>query len=219
MALVMNSFFLRKLSSLYLKKYNPESWRPWGKYIFYIDTNNFLDIIDYWNLRAIGRDVFPIPKQASKFDNVKELLVDIIEENFYPDRFNPNIYHSITFIKSRSISMNELEEFIKSLNISPSKQTNKHKFGIQHWYPRIWDEWARKYDGVEYCEINEQKRDKLHLPSELDNFSSSGILVYGSAVRSEGLIAVSLEQILSCRLDQRSVLKGQANCWNDCGDQ
>ena len=34
--------------------------------IFLLDATNSLDIMDYWNLRAIGWDIIPIPKQSSQ---------------------------------------------------------------------------------------------------------------------------------------------------------
>jgi len=150
--LTPSKLFLRRISSLYV---NPIQGRRWGRdqCIFFLDAANSLDIIDYWNLRAVGWTVIPVPKQASESEKTKELAVSFIEENFFSDRFNPQIYHNTTLLKSRSVSKKEIEDFATSLRISPPDKPGESKIVFQHWYPRIWDEWARDKDGVECCEL------------------------------------------------------------------
>ena len=150
--LTPGKLFLRRISSLYL---NPIRARSWGRdrCVFFVDAANPLDIIDYWNLRAVGWTVIPVPRQASESDKIKQLALGFIEENFFPDRFNPKIYHNTTLLKSRSISKKEIEDFARSLRISPADKPGESKIVFQHWYPRIWNEWARDPDGVECCEL------------------------------------------------------------------
>ena len=150
--LTLNKLFLRRISSLYLTPIRMRAWRR-GQCIFFLDATNILDIIDYWNLRAVGWNVIPIPKQASEFKSSKRLALNFINKNFFPDRFNPQIYHNTTLLKSRSVAKRELEEFTKSLKIPPPGKPGESKIVLQHWYPRIWDEWARDKDDVECCEL------------------------------------------------------------------
>jgi len=141
--------FLRRISSLYLK---PIGIRSWGnECVFFLDASKILDVIDYWNLRAIGWNVLPIPKQVAGCERVKQLVVDFIEQNFYP--INPTVYNDTTILKSRYITEDELKEFVKSLEISPPKDKNQFKYVNQHWYPRIWDEWAKDADHVICCQL------------------------------------------------------------------
>jgi hypothetical protein len=143
---------LRRISSLYLNRIQARGWGR-DQCIFFLDAANSLDIIDYWNLRAVGWTVIPVPKQASESDKTKQLALSFIEENFFPDRFNPQIYHNTTLLKSRSISKKEIENFARSLRISPPDKSGESKIVFQHWYPRIWDEWARDKGGAVCCEI------------------------------------------------------------------
>lgn len=50
--------------------------------LFVCDATSPQDIIDYWNMRAAGYYVVPIPIQISTSENVKKLAIDFIEENY-----------------------------------------------------------------------------------------------------------------------------------------
>ena len=101
--------------------------------IFFLDATKPLDIMDYWNLRAIGWGVIPVPKQFTRYDRTRLPILDFIEKNYcLADIPNPEIYHKTTILKSRSISEDEHQHFLDSLE--------KSKGVSQTWYPRIWDE-------------------------------------------------------------------------------
>ena len=122
--------------------------------IFFLDATKSLDIIDYWNLRAIGWNVIPIPKQFAQSDKTMKFARDFVAENYIPRYSNPETYHHITVLRSRSISETEHQQFSDSLDISRSDETRKEsKISRQISYPRIWDEWARGPDHVECCEL------------------------------------------------------------------
>ncbi|MDP2667387.1 MAG: hypothetical protein Q8O65_01555, partial [Nitrosopumilaceae archaeon] len=121
--------------------------------IFFLDAQSTYDIIDYWNLRAMGWPVIPIPKQSIASESTKQLARDFIEEHFGQSRHNANLFYNTTIMKSRSVGENEPQDFIKSLDIPKSENPHAYKFVFQHWYPRMWDEWARDKDGVDGCEI------------------------------------------------------------------
>lgn len=145
--------FLRRISSLYLEAIPIRGWDR-GQCIFLLDAFNSLDIIDYWNLRAVGWAVLPVPKQSANIECTKKLARDFIENNYYPYRDNPDIYHNTRIIKSRSTSETELEDFADSLKLPPpDNKKDWSRVLLQRWYPRIWDEWARDKDNVECCEI------------------------------------------------------------------
>ncbi|MDE0315079.1 MAG: hypothetical protein OXM61_09265, partial [Candidatus Poribacteria bacterium] len=136
-----NKLFLRRMTGLYL-----ESRGHQGKpRIFYLDASKSLDIMDYWNLRAIGWELFPVPKQFIQSNKTKGAILDFIEENFLSRTPNPEVYRRTTVLKSRSISEDKHQHFLDFLE--------KSKIVSQTWYPRIWDESAREADHVECCEL------------------------------------------------------------------
>src|SRR4029077_15729946 len=87
--------FLRRLTSLFIRPKCLSSWLK-GDCLFYIDANNALDIIDYWNLRASGWRVIPVPRQAADQEGLRKIILEFIESNYAPYRFNPKIYHFTT---------------------------------------------------------------------------------------------------------------------------
>lgn len=120
-------------------------WRA-DSSVFFMDATSWLDIVDFWNLRAIGRDVLPLPKQHA--DNYIDLLNKIIKRNHVPYRHNKDMMHHTNFICSRSSSMEEMQSFSKKLT-SPGQGA----ISLQHWYPRMWDEWAKDKDHVALCSV------------------------------------------------------------------
>jgi hypothetical protein len=141
-----------------------------GQCIFLMDASNALDIIDYWNLRASGWNIIPIAKQVCDLDAVKSIAIEFIENNFIPYRHNPNMFHATTILKSRKISESELKGFTLSLNIPKHDSPEKFKYLMQHWYPRIWDSWAREKDGVGGCKL-EVKEEQHDLQTKPDHIS------------------------------------------------
>ena len=139
----LRRLFLRRMTQLYLEP--TRSLRGWKRCIFFLDATDSLDVMDYWNLRAIGWDVLPVPKQFTQSNKTKQSILDLIEEDYLPRRPQPQTYHRTTILKSRSISKNEQQHFFSSLEES--------KVISQTWYPRIWDDWARDNDHVECCEL------------------------------------------------------------------
>lgn len=110
--------------------------------IFFMDATSWLDIVDYWNLRAVGRHVLPLPKQYA--DSSIDIINKKLKRNFVPYRHNQDMMHHTSFICSRSSNMEEMQTFTKKLT-SPGDGA----MALQHWYPRMWDEWAKGKDGVE----------------------------------------------------------------------
>lgn len=166
--LSIRNLFPRRLTMVEIEPLRINSHND-GQCIFLMDASNSLDIIDYWNLRASGWNVIPIAKQICGLDTVRSIVLKFIEENFTPYRHNPNMFHGTTILKSRSITKSELEDFSLSLKISKPENLKEFKYTMQHWYPRMWDNWARKHDGVEACklEVKEEQHDLQAIPDHI----------------------------------------------------
>ena len=126
----------------FLRRMTERDLKPRGNLeycTFLLDATETLDIIDYWNLRAIGWNVLPVPKQFTQSDEMKQPLLNFVEKNY------------ATILRSRSISEDERQLFSEALNISLSDQ--KLRRALPTWYPQMWDESARKVDRVECCEL------------------------------------------------------------------
>jgi hypothetical protein len=132
-------FFPRRLASWSLEE------RPLREpQLFVCDATNAQDIIDYWNLRAAGFYVVPIPIQAARTESVKAFAREFIERNYGPYRDNPDMFHDTTIQRSRSLTEETVKTFCQSLNIPKPEQKQHGKFTYRFWYPRLWDAWARE---------------------------------------------------------------------------
>ena len=91
--------------------------------IFFLDADNPIDIIDYWNLRAVGRIVFPIPKQFSQDEKLKSFVLSELVEDTGSIRLLAE-----QSIKSSSVPEEEYIEFFNSIECKP----------FQVSYPQMW---------------------------------------------------------------------------------
>ena len=124
-----------------------------GQYIFLMDASHSLDVIDYWNLRAIGRNVLPIANQICTMENVKSLAVKFIDMNFTRFHHKKNILDTTIILKGRSVSDYLFDSFVASLEIPKPIKQQGYKYSTQRWYPRFWDNLAREDDGVGACRL------------------------------------------------------------------
>ena len=140
--------FLSHMTNLYLEARGSRK-----QCVFFMDATKTIDIIDYWNLRAIGRNVIPLPKQFLQSDQAKELIFDFIKGDFLPSYSTPEVFHDTT-PKSRSISEDEHQVFRDTLaEFAFGENYEKPEIPRAVWYPRIWDEQARDSDDAQCCDL------------------------------------------------------------------
>ena len=127
--------------------------------VFLLDATKPLDVIDYWNLRAIGWDVLPVPIQSKGQDGLLKMVEDFIEQNYVPYGSNETLFHTTTLLKGRCVSEEAVSEFSHSLHLQPAAGKRSPKYLRQLWQPRVWDNWAREKDGVECCDLVADSRE------------------------------------------------------------
>lgn len=116
--------------------------------VFYLDPNDFIDIVDFWNLRAAGRNVLPVPENLKDSSELKSIVKKYIESSKGTHRYNPSIKYRANIIPSSSKFMDDIKKFIDSLDLEKDEDgTNPVLF--HQSYPRIWDDWARNKDSID----------------------------------------------------------------------
>lgn len=140
-----NILFPRRVTKYNLRAFKRSGFRK-EACVFFMNADKNGDIIDYWNLRALGRQVIPLPKQLKDNQELKDIVISFLKSSRRPWKHKPEVYDLATFIRSRNVTMKEMEDYAKSLGIN---KPNKHYYALQHWYPRIWNEWARDKDAAE----------------------------------------------------------------------
>ncbi|HUD03903.1 MAG TPA: hypothetical protein VMR73_00210, partial [Candidatus Paceibacterota bacterium] len=145
-----NIFFPRRFTQHGLNRFHRSSGVRGGAYAFFMDATKTEDIIDYWNLRAMGRDVIPVPKQFLSNEQLKEIIVEFFKNHRVHWGHNKTVCNYASIVRSRNSTMDELQTYAQTLKIEPKPDdlSKDPFFSLQHWYPRVWDEWARDKDGA-----------------------------------------------------------------------
>ena len=137
--------------------------------VYFMDAASAEDIIDYWNLRATGRSVVPLPKQFLHEESFKKTTKEFLIQERRAWRHDPKNFDAASFVRSRHSTMDEMAQFAKTLEFSESNSNDpaNPNYLLQHWYPRIWDEWARGKDGG-VADIYADGEDSIEIESAPD---------------------------------------------------
>lgn len=94
-----------------------------------LDAQNAFDIVDYWNLRAAGFRVFPLP--TSHYRDFSESAKAFAERSVYP--INPTVSTMAEMVKARSVDESQWEEagkWFAGLGIKAER------IAMKGWVPR-----------------------------------------------------------------------------------
>ncbi|MBU1143659.1 MAG: hypothetical protein KKH92_08460 [Firmicutes bacterium] len=197
-----SNFFPRRISQQYID--TNSSSGIFRAYVYYFDSSKFIDLVDYWNLRAAGRPVFPFPIQYQDNESVRTELVKFLRHYRRPWRHQSETFDHASIVKSHSARMEDMKTVMEDVSdalLMPEKGT--HYYSFRH-YPRIWNDWARVPDGIDpdtlthkredidiHTEIQDKIRFKPVLPEFSSKFGYSGnprcgndvdVRIYGSSV-------------------------------------
>ena len=106
--------------------------------IFLMNHENTLDLIDFWNLRAMGWHVLPLPLQLSSVAKVQDYVGRFIEMHS-PKNTELHAITGVAVLKSRSVAQTDFTAFINAL-----PPTTTPSIIAQVWYPPMWDEFTRR---------------------------------------------------------------------------
>jgi hypothetical protein len=140
-------FLPRSISRYELKTEGVAFGHEWS-YAFYMDATKFADIVEFWNLRALGRAVIPVPKQFVDVPEYLTFIRNFVRDHYRVNVHNPAVTYGTTVIRSSSSTMPQLQALADALDLKtlfPGHATAR-PLALQHWYPRIWDEWAMGRD-------------------------------------------------------------------------
>jgi hypothetical protein len=142
--LARDALFPRRLTQRGLKHFLRSGSRR-NAHVYFLDAAKLTDVVDFWNLRALGRDVLPVPKQLKDDPQLKETVVDFLKVHRRPWKHDPKVCDFASLVRARSCTMEEVTDYAHSLKIDrdPRDPSGDPFFALQHWYPQIWEEWVR----------------------------------------------------------------------------
>src|ERR1017187_6396180 len=122
------------------------SWKPrrghWptDPKLFYMDPSSTIDIIEFWNFRALGWSIKPLPK--SWVHELKDECEAFLRESYRPFPPPSNAAQRGSFLCSKSCSFDDMREFVGTLK----RDTPDQAVTIDPRFPRLWEEWGRNAD-------------------------------------------------------------------------
>jgi hypothetical protein len=135
--------FLTSVCSHHLEFRRPRLERSIA--VFLMDHTNALDLIDFWNLRAIGWHVLPIPLKLAGLSDTQQYAHAFIErhrvaiERRRAAARTPPAMTDPVILKGRSVPGAAFDTFIDSI-----PRTAGQLLTVQPWYPPMWDEFTRR---------------------------------------------------------------------------
>lgn len=91
---------------------------------FFMDASKVDDVVDYWNLRAAGKSIIPVPRQFLHSEELRTYAESFFKAHRRPWAHNPKHCDFARFIRSRNCTMDEMAEHQKSCgNVSSEALT------------------------------------------------------------------------------------------------
>lgn len=107
--------------------------------MFYMDETSPYDLIDYWNLRALGWPIRPLP--VSLAPQLIEYCGQFVKDVYKPFPPPSQGFFDASFLCSPSLKMDDLQDYVKGLaRPSPDAIT------LDPRVPRLWEDWGRGAD-------------------------------------------------------------------------
>jgi hypothetical protein len=116
--------------------------------LFYMDESSPIDVIEFWNLRALGWRVRPLPRSWAP--HLKEECEKFLRESYRPYPPPSNAAQEGGFLCSKSCPIEELREFVDTLK----RETPARGIMVDHRVPRLWEEWGRNADHATRREVS-----------------------------------------------------------------
>lgn len=153
--------------------------------VFYMDATSFTDVIDFWNLRALGWRIKPLAKQWEEVGvaNCSKLITRSKSER-------------IQVMRGRSVSKQEFDSFCNSIRSGDKLYTRRD------WHPRIWKKHYRFTDNARRRDV-QSATDSISLNDDSGVVSASSL--YPNWIRKNdefGFHYTHWVNVLSTRLNR-----------------
>ena len=128
-------WFPLKVGTYKLQSFGNPLWTG-ATALYIIEHNRLNDLINYWNLRALGWEVLPIPVEHFDSPFFQKIMSDQLSEYTSGN----NIFDRITVLKGFGIDDAKYDEIKEKLpkpalvNGAPGET----KYSFQWWFPRYW---------------------------------------------------------------------------------
>lgn len=169
------NLFLRRITS-YDLQFRPKGFR--NDWIYLMDGSSVEDVVFYWNLRALGWQILPMPVTTKDNSGIESSVAKYIED-YHREQSVPSPLNYTTLLKAPSIKEAEFPKFFKSLKSNWAEGNNTSKLATQSWIPRLWNEWDQRQNGGERSGVTVKDievklttgKNRFYIPSLLPDFA------------------------------------------------
>lgn len=152
-----NSFFDPISITRYGLKVKGYNYSPRGHCALIINPTSTLDILDFWNLRALGWSVFPI--STSHFDQISMPdFKDFLSRYHYRTGYKDSIVKRGTILKGRQVPLETFKSFISSIETPEFEGDEGYIFSTQEWFPSMWSPSIARHNKTEGIHIYSKTR-------------------------------------------------------------
>jgi hypothetical protein len=113
---------------------------------FVLDPTSTTDLVDFWNLRALGWRIRPIAIQSAA--HLANDVAKILNVEHSPSSALPGLSRRAMVLKARSVSVNAFNELAKTLSTSSDLAV------FQNWMPRLESAAGRVLDRIARPEVS-----------------------------------------------------------------
>ena len=169
--------------------------------VFVLDPTRVIDIIDYWNLRALGRRVVPLP--IDSIESIAPEIREYIERNNAP---RPQVLPQWTracFTKSRCVNADAFASAIAQVG-APSDHAAQQD-GVPRYFPR----WARRADQNESRDLVAAHTAHTFAARTQMELASPPLDWLANRLRSGPMFAVSLRTTMYVESELARTLPGK----------
>lgn len=103
------------------------------KALFFLNPNSVSDVMDFWNLRALGWNIYPIPISKRNHATYEKYIINYLEN----EATKGNGFKLADVLISRGTNNKVINDFLE--DIKKKKKINV-SLSLQDWFPRFWSD-------------------------------------------------------------------------------
>mgnify|MGYP000273769269 CR=1 FL=1 len=158
------------------------------KALYFLNQNSISDVMDFWNLRALGWTIFPIPIAKKNHVTYEKYIINYLEK----EGTKGKDFNIAGVLISRDIKKKIIIDF---LDVIVKKNKIKVSVAYQDWFPRFWSNspevlkadfvdcprivFDNKYESVE-VEVEEEDYVNIDLPKPPFKLRHTGEMIFKS---------------------------------------
>ena len=124
------------LNTFRLKSWAEKSFLR-GSALFIMRSSDLNDIIGYWNLRAAGWQIIPVPIDISDYTYFKSVVKKFVD---WSSQQTQGLIASVKLLIGNGCNREQVDATLEQILPDLTTYTKQIFVGHQHWFPRFWEE-------------------------------------------------------------------------------